>query len=84
MGFWRGVSASYWGVSETIAYFVIYEHLKLKLATYRNKPKNSRYLTPLDYFGYFHCGAFSRVGATMLTYPHGEIINLAKASRLIE
>jgi len=33
LGFWKGVTASYWGISETIIHFVVYEHLKFKLAT---------------------------------------------------
>lgn len=27
-GFWKGVTASYWGISETVIHFVIYEFLK--------------------------------------------------------
>jgi hypothetical protein len=34
-GFWRGVTASYWGISETVIHFVVYEYLKSQLAAYQ-------------------------------------------------
>jgi len=36
-GFYRGLSASYWGVTETIIHFVIYEHIKKAFRELRNK-----------------------------------------------
>ena len=62
-GFYRGLSASYIGASETVVYFVIYEKLKQILAS----QKSERNLSPVDYV----CGAFiSKSIATISFYPH--------------
>lgn len=68
-GFWRGVTASYWGISETVIHFVIYESLKKKLAEYQNKKKNDD-KTLFDFAGFMLCGACSKTVATIVAYPH--------------
>ena len=50
-GFWRGVTASYWGISETVIHFVIYEYLKSQLAAYQNKHKDATEKTFYDFAG---------------------------------
>jgi len=61
-GFYRGLSASYIGASETVVYFVIYERLKQILASHKGER-----LSPLDYV----IGAFvSKSVATISFYPH--------------
>jgi solute carrier family 25 protein 33/36 len=69
-GFWRGVTASYWGISETVIHFVIYEYLKKKLAQSQNKSKYDE-KTLLDFAGFMVCGACSKTCATIVAYPHG-------------
>ncbi|NWQ60857.1 S2536 protein, partial [Neopipo cinnamomea] len=71
-GFYRGVTASYAGVSETIIHFVIYEALKKEL---RNRHhSHSLPLTPSpnnhDFFGLMGAAAVSKTCATCIAYPH--------------
>lgn len=62
-GFYRGLSASYIGSSETVVYFVIYERLKLIMSAHRGEHS----LSPADYA----CGAFvAKSIATVSFYPH--------------
>jgi len=68
-GFWKGVTASYWGISETVIHFVIYEYLKKQLATAQNKRKTDE-KTILDFVGFMLCGACSKTVATIVAYPH--------------
>lgn len=68
-GFWKGVTASYWGISETVIHFVIYEYLKKKLAESQNK-RRSDDKTIWDFAGYMLCGACSKTSATIVAYPH--------------
>jgi len=60
-GFYRGLSASYMGASETIVYFVIYERLKQVMSAHDGD------LHPQHYA----CGAFcAKTVATISFYPH--------------
>jgi len=68
-GFWKGVTASYWGISETVIHFVIYEYLKKQLAIAQNKRKTDE-KTILDFAGFMVCGACSKTCATIVAYPH--------------
>merc|ERR1712156_1299115 len=68
-GFWKGVTASYWGISETMIHFLIYEYLKKKLAEAQNKRKTDD-KTFLDFAGFMLCGACSKTCATIVAYPH--------------
>lgn len=68
-GFWKGVTASYWGISETVIHFVIYEYLKKQLAIAQNKRKTDE-KTFLDFAGFMLCGACSKTCATIVAYPH--------------
>lgn len=44
LGFYKGITASYFGISETVIHFVIYEALKAKLVSYKFD-----YAAPIDY-----------------------------------
>ena len=69
--FWKGVTASYWGISETMIHFVIYEYLKKQLAIMQNKKKNDD-KTYFDFICFMLCGACSKTCATIVAYPHGK------------
>lgn len=69
LGFWKGVTASYWGISETVIHFVIYEALKKQLALYQDKRKGQE-KTFIDFAGFMLCGACSKTCATCIAYPH--------------
>lgn len=74
LGFWRGVTASYWGISETVIHFVVYEALKKRLEIYKGQQhspgQSATNKTVIDIFGFMACGACSKTCATCLAYPH--------------
>lgn len=45
LGFYKGITASYFGISETVIHFVIYEALKAKLVSKENILDNRLYET---------------------------------------
>jgi len=68
-GFWAGITASAWGISETVVHFVIYEELKKRWQDMRGgKMKDKK--TTADFVGMMGCGAVSKTVATCLAYPH--------------
>jgi len=67
--FWKGLTASWWGISETVIHFVIYEFLKKSLAEQQHKKKDAD-KTLLDFVGFMACGATSKTCATCVAYPH--------------
>lgn len=75
-GFYRGITASYAGVSETIIHFVIYEALKQRLK------EHQQFLAPgllfssksQDFLGLMAAAAISKTCASCIAYPHGELI----------
>ena len=74
-GFWKGLTASWWGISETMIHFVIYEYLKKCLARRQEMDRGlrkSEERTAIDFIGFMMCGATSKTCATCVAYPHGE------------
>ncbi|CAM9802197.1 unnamed protein product [Ascophyllum nodosum] len=72
-GFYKGISASYWGCSEGCLYFVIYERLKRFLRHRQNEDRERQGLPPSDTLPpayLFASSAFSKMCATITTYPH--------------
>uniref|UniRef100_A0A8C3DVG8 Uncharacterized protein n=1 Tax=Corvus moneduloides TaxID=1196302 RepID=A0A8C3DVG8_CORMO len=71
-GFYRGVTASYAGVSETIIHFVIYEALKQELRNSQHSHSPALTLRPNnhDFFGLMGAAAVSKTCATCIAYPH--------------
>ncbi len=64
-GFYRGLTASYAGASETVLYFVAYERAKERIAKFRNVPVEE--LNSIDHV----IGAgLSKLFATVSVYPH--------------
>ena len=70
-GFYKGLSASYYGVSETVIHLVIYESVKARLAEAGSHHGDAS-LTLSDFLKFMLIGAFSKSLATVITYPHGE------------
>ncbi|XP_022248560.1 solute carrier family 25 member 36-A-like isoform X2 [Limulus polyphemus] len=73
-GFYKGLSASYFGISETVIHFVIYEFLKTKLHKcslwrkrncYDPDTKSSR-----DFVECMIAGGISKTCASSIAYPH--------------
>lgn len=72
-GFYRGLTASYAGISETIICFVIYEGLKkhleeLQLSAANGSPGQK---TSANFLGLMLAAAFSKGCASCIAYPHG-------------
>lgn len=72
-GFYRGMSASYAGISETVIHFVIYESikqriLKAKAPAAEDDEDNSRDAS--DFAGMMLAAATSKTCATTIAYPH--------------
>lgn len=58
-GFYKGITASYFGISETVVHFLIYETLKRKLVEIRQKdPREGK--STRDFMEFMACGAFSK------------------------
>lgn len=73
-GFYKGITASYFGISETIIHFIIYEFLKRKLRERieRNldgnlEDANSAHILLQSMIA----AAFSKTCASIIAYPHG-------------
>jgi len=73
-GFYKGLSASYWGCSEGCIQFVVYEKIKKRLeernAQFYLCSGKTRGNGRLPNHQYFLAAAFSKFVATVLTYPH--------------
>uniref|UniRef100_A0AAV2J4Z8 Solute carrier family 25 member 36 n=2 Tax=Knipowitschia caucasica TaxID=637954 RepID=A0AAV2J4Z8_KNICA len=72
-GFYRGMSASYAGISETVIHFVIYESIKRKLLEAKAPPMDDdedSSKDASDFVGMMLAAATSKTCATTLAYPH--------------
>nr|XP_033814273.1 solute carrier family 25 member 36 [Geotrypetes seraphini] len=73
-GFYRGMSASYAGISETVIHFVIYETIKRKLLEYKNSANmdedEESVKEASDFVGMMLAAATSKTCATSIAYPH--------------
>ncbi|XP_063885950.1 solute carrier family 25 member 36-A-like isoform X1 [Scylla paramamosain] len=67
-GFYRGITASYYGISETVIHFVVYESIKAQLMAYRQGNPNDR--SARDFLEFMLAGATSKTFASSLCYPH--------------
>lgn len=84
-GFFKGLSASYWGVTEGAMHFVVYERIKRKMVNDNRAriargeflsrpgpPPNPEHLTSIQYIS---AAAVSKLIASVSTYPH-EVVRL--------
>lgn len=70
-GFYRGLSASYFGVSETVIHLVIYERIKARINSWSNVSKGYGNKPGLrHFFEYMLAAGISKSIACTLTYPH--------------
>ncbi|KAB7505653.1 Solute carrier family 25 member 36 [Armadillidium nasatum] len=68
LGFYKGLTASYYGISETVIHFVIYEGIKSKLQDCRQS--NPSHKSTRDFFEFMLAGATSKTIASCFCYPH--------------
>lgn len=70
-GFYKGITASYYGISETVIHFVIYEFLKAKIREMKGRTYlNDTNRTLVDFLEFMGCGATSKTIASCIAYPH--------------
>uniref|UniRef100_A0A4X2KIS5 Solute carrier family 25 member 36 n=1 Tax=Vombatus ursinus TaxID=29139 RepID=A0A4X2KIS5_VOMUR len=73
-GFYRGMSASYAGISETVIHFVIYESIKQKLLEHKTasnmEDEEDSAKEPSDFVRMMLAAATSKTCATSIAYPH--------------
>ncbi|KAM9315605.1 solute carrier family 25 member 36 [Gastrophryne carolinensis] len=73
-GFYRGMSASYAGISETVIHFVIYESIKRRLLEYKTASAldddDESVKEASDFVGLMLAAATSKTCATSIAYPH--------------
>ena len=68
LGFYKGISASYFGIAESAICFTMYEHLK----SISNEQMNSDSKSYLKFIGYFTSAGFAKTLASCICYPHGK------------
>jgi solute carrier family 25, member 33/36 len=84
-GFFKGLSASYWGVTEGALHFVVYERIKSRLIAenrariargdYLNSKTPTKKPDELTPFQYLTAAALAKFIASSATYPH-EVVRL--------
>lgn len=76
-GFYRGMSASYAGISETVIHFVIYESIKRRLSEFKANSsmdeEEESVKNASDFVGMMLAAATSKTCATSIAYPHGTL-----------
>lgn len=71
LGFYKGIVASYVGISETVIHFVIYEAVKAWLATHRSRVSRADdRKTMRDFIEFMAAGSCSKTIASTVAYPH--------------
>lgn len=68
LGFYKGISASYFGITESALYFVIYEKLK-SMSTSRDACSDALPITC-----YLTSAGFAKTLASCICYPHGNLL----------
>ena len=72
-GFYKGITASYWGCAEGAMQFIIYEQLKTRLLKRQNAKRALAGQPPTDelpHSTYFWTAAASKAIAAIASYPH--------------
>ena len=75
-GFYRGLTASYMGISETVLNFVVYEKLKERILVHGRTVDTENDRSPMDFAEFMIAGAISKTIACISFYPHGEFTQL--------
>lgn len=74
-GFYRGLTASYAGISETMICFLIYETLKKHLNQNQyTSPSSEKEKGASDFLALMVAAAFSKGCASCIAYPHGKYL----------
>jgi len=71
LGFYKGISASYFGIAESAICFAIYERLKSISNEKLNSNSGESRGDSLKFLTYFTSAGFSKTLASVICYPHG-------------
>lgn len=69
-GFYRGLTATYIGITETVIHFVIYEHIKAKIQRHHFKVRGTNEKNVIDFFQFMLAAGTSKCIAAVTAYPH--------------
>ncbi|GMS84995.1 hypothetical protein PENTCL1PPCAC_7170 [Pristionchus entomophagus] len=69
-GFYRGVTASYAGISETVIQFVLYEHLRQALLSNSRGKGDDDERKNIDFLNFMVAGGIAKFIACVAAYPH--------------
>ncbi|GMT16955.1 hypothetical protein PFISCL1PPCAC_8252 [Pristionchus fissidentatus] len=69
-GFYRGVTASYAGISETVIQFVLYEHLRQALLSQSRANGDDDERRNIDFLNFMVAGGIAKFVACVAAYPH--------------
>jgi len=69
-GFYKGITASYVGISETVIHFVIYEAIKARLQEMKGACLDETNRSIFDFLEFMGAGATSKTIASCIAYPH--------------
>jgi solute carrier family 25 protein 33/36 len=69
-GFYKGITASYYGIAETVIHFVIYEAIKAHLREVMGSKHYDSERNYSDFLLFMAAGATSKTIATCVAYPH--------------
>ncbi|KAL7520519.1 hypothetical protein ACHAWX_005240 [Stephanocyclus meneghinianus] len=72
-GFYKGISASYWGCAEGAVQFMLYEQIKSRFFERMNRRREEEGKEPTDRLPqmvYFFSAAIAKGTASVITYPH--------------
>lgn len=69
-GFYRGLTATYFGITETMIHFVIYEHIKGEVQRHHLKMRGTNEPNVIDFIQFMMAAATSKCIAAVIAYPH--------------
>jgi len=70
-GFYKGITASYYGLSETVIHLVIYEEIKAHFRSKNDWENDEEFVSAWNFLQYMCAAATSKTTASCLCYPHG-------------
>ena len=70
-GFYKGITASYYGLSETVIHLVVYEEIKALFRSRKDWETDDEVVTAWNFVQYMAAAATSKTTASCLCYPHG-------------
>jgi len=70
-GFYKGITASYYGLAESVIHLAIYEEIKAHFRSKRDWENDSEVLSAWNFLQYMYAASISKATASCFCYPHG-------------